>query len=415
MFAILVSILIGMMNQGHGTLPNMVGRDFSYRIPPQWSPEMESTYSFRAYMTDISLWVLLTDRQPHQQCAAIIMRLGGAARELARVITPVEMVNGGMRHGVQVDLVTYLLGAIHARFAALEEESRITCMTGMLAFARKPGESINALLARYETVRQRAAIEGQFQMSIEGCSLQLLRACGIQSSHLVMLLQPFQGRFPQTEAEFQAMTAQLRIFGHIHEGTQGNIAQALNGHWRQARAGSYVSDQQAYQHVARSGYQHGAQNMQTFFGNTQERANEGPWSALNPQDPFPIWGVAAGQEQAYPTQQEPYHQEDHTTAYPSYEDADDVTGTDTSSDSYNEQLEGEPTHTYHHSDADLAEQLFMAYRRHKRIWRRYTGKPLRRFRRVMKWYKRRRGKGGKGFYWTHEEVHAYLRHNGKRT
>ena len=30
-------------------------RDFNYRVPPAWSPEMEATYSFSAYMTDISL------------------------------------------------------------------------------------------------------------------------------------------------------------------------------------------------------------------------------------------------------------------------------------------------------------------------------------------------------------------------
>ena len=56
-------------------------RDFNYRIPPSWSPEQEHNYSFRAYMTDIALWIMLTDLQPHQQCAAIVMRLGGAARE----------------------------------------------------------------------------------------------------------------------------------------------------------------------------------------------------------------------------------------------------------------------------------------------------------------------------------------------
>ena len=31
------------------------GSDFNYRIPPSWGPEDEHHYSFRAYMTDISL------------------------------------------------------------------------------------------------------------------------------------------------------------------------------------------------------------------------------------------------------------------------------------------------------------------------------------------------------------------------
>ena len=85
-------------------------------------------------------------------------------------------------------------------------------MTEMLAFARKPGGTINALLARYETVRQRAAMEGQFVMSTEGCALQLLRACGIGTQHLLTLLQPFQGQMPQTEQQFHQLCTQLRRF-----------------------------------------------------------------------------------------------------------------------------------------------------------------------------------------------------------
>ena len=95
---------------------------------------------------------------------------------MARMIVPQEMVNGGMLNGAMVDLVTYLLGTLHAKFSVLEDESRLTAMTEVLAFSRRPSESINAVLARYEVVRQRAALEGQFVMSTEGCSLQLLRA-----------------------------------------------------------------------------------------------------------------------------------------------------------------------------------------------------------------------------------------------
>ena len=39
--------------------------NFKYRIPSAWSPENDNNYSFRAYMTDISLWVMLTDLAPH--------------------------------------------------------------------------------------------------------------------------------------------------------------------------------------------------------------------------------------------------------------------------------------------------------------------------------------------------------------
>ena len=106
----------------------------------------------------------------------------------------------------------------------LEEESRLTAMTEMLAFARRHGEGIDARLARYEIVRQRAAVEGQFVMSIEGCSLQILRACGMQSQHLFTLLKPLNGRMPRDDQEFSVLCQSLKRHGHVSEHVQGNIA-----------------------------------------------------------------------------------------------------------------------------------------------------------------------------------------------
>ena len=137
---------------------------------------MNDGYSFRAYVTDLTLWVMLTDLQPHQQAAAVIMRLRGSARELGRTITADEIMNGGVINGQALGPVPYIIAGLQARFALLDEEARLAAMTEMLAFARSPHESINSLLSRYEVVRSRVAAEGQFVMSIEGCSLQLLRA-----------------------------------------------------------------------------------------------------------------------------------------------------------------------------------------------------------------------------------------------
>ena len=108
----LISVLCHMMPAAAGGGGG--GRDFNYRIPPSWSPEHDSIYSFRAYMTDVSIWVMLADLQPHRQAAAIVMRLGGSAREMARMITPQELTFGGIRSGVQVDPShTYWLGSMH--------------------------------------------------------------------------------------------------------------------------------------------------------------------------------------------------------------------------------------------------------------------------------------------------------------
>ncbi len=67
------------------------GRDFNYRVPPSSSPDGDTSYSFRTYMTDILLWIMLADLQPHQQCVAIVTHLGGSARDTAHMITPQEI------------------------------------------------------------------------------------------------------------------------------------------------------------------------------------------------------------------------------------------------------------------------------------------------------------------------------------
>ena len=63
------------------------GGDFNYRIPPAWAPENEQQKRLRAWAQDLQLWLMLTDLQPVQQVVAVVMRLGGAAREFVRSIT----------------------------------------------------------------------------------------------------------------------------------------------------------------------------------------------------------------------------------------------------------------------------------------------------------------------------------------
>ena len=46
---------------------------------------------------------MVSDAQPHQQAAAIIRSLTGAAREITRTITGGEIMNGGIHNGVRYD------------------------------------------------------------------------------------------------------------------------------------------------------------------------------------------------------------------------------------------------------------------------------------------------------------------------
>jgi hypothetical protein len=70
------------------------------------------------------------------------------------------------------------------------------------------------------------------------------------------------------------------------------------------------------------------------------------------------------------------------------------------------------------SEAETAEGVYMLYRHAKKRWRRFTGKPVRKFRRHLKFVRKGKGKGkslGKqrGFMWTQEETLAYLKGKGK--
>ena len=432
---IICGILILMM-------PHLAGggssRDFNYRIPPAWDPANEHNYSYRAYMTDLSIWTLLTDLQPHQQAAAIIMRLQGTAREFARMIQPQEIMHGGIQNGVHVDPVTYILAGLHARFSPLEEESRLSAMTEMMAFARKPGESINAVLSRYEIVRQRAALEGQFTMPIGGQALQLFRSVGMNPQQMMTILQPLGGQLPTNDQEFNMVCQQLRRYGHITENYPGNIGQALHGPFRQARPGAYFAE--GGLEAAREAAQRTTSgDMHTYFGNN--RNNHDPqmaaWDAA-PQllydpavNPASLWDTGddyAGQtygDGAWESQwADPgggqWADSEDTYAFPVDNDwQSDPSSSATSSDYQDDEIEMPDLSSM--TDADAAEMIYLQYRKAKRTWRRFTGRPVRRFRRRFKKFMRkgkgkgkgRKGKGkGKGFMYTRDDMEAFLAKGG---
>ena len=93
---------------------------------------------------------MLTDLQEYQEAATIVMRLGGAARELVRAITPNELIAGGVINGVQLAPVSYIIAGLQMRFAQLEDETRLAAGDQLLSFRRRPNESINATLSRYD-------------------------------------------------------------------------------------------------------------------------------------------------------------------------------------------------------------------------------------------------------------------------
>ena len=139
---------------------------------------------------------------PFQQTAAIILNLGGAARELARNMDFAKITQGGMFNGQHMDGVTFLLANLAQNFAPLGEEQRLQAVSELMNFHRNPGESIDTLLSRFIALKYRAEQGGAgMTMSVEGYSWLVVRACGANSTQLLQLLAPYQGRFPNTDAE----------------------------------------------------------------------------------------------------------------------------------------------------------------------------------------------------------------------
>ena len=74
---------------------NQGGTDANSQQPPSWGPEMESRYTFKKYSKDILLWIMATNIPQERHSATIILRLTGAAKDLAEDLGPDRIANGG--------------------------------------------------------------------------------------------------------------------------------------------------------------------------------------------------------------------------------------------------------------------------------------------------------------------------------
>ena len=253
-------------------------------------------------------------------------------------------------NGVQLDPVSYLLHGLSARFGPLDEESRLRATQDLLSFSRRQGETVDTLISRFELVRSRARNEGGGVLSVETAALILLRACGVSSDQFQTLTQPFGLRLPNSDAEFAQMGHHLRRMGHIVERFPNNIASGLRGSTGQAQAFLAEADTGS----SRSGDAWQGESM--------------PSSGT--------WGMAPDM-----------------TDWAFHADPSVDSGTDSATSSDND----EPMQTADlqgMSAPQMDEYLFGQYQAAKKRWRRFTGKPVRSLRRVLK----RKGKGkGKGF------------------
>ena len=158
----------------------------------------------------------------------MVSQLGGAAREIARTLTPAEIYTGGTVGAQHLDPLAYLLHGLGLRFGPLDDEVRLRSAQDLLNFGRRAGESIDTILSRFDIVRQRARSDGGATVSIETASLILLRANGVNHQQFQQLTQPLGFRLPSNyEMEYLQLTHSIRRLGHIVESHRDNIASTL--------------------------------------------------------------------------------------------------------------------------------------------------------------------------------------------
>ena len=113
--------------------------------------------------------------------------------------------------------MTYLMTILAQSFGELGEETALKATLDLMRFQGRPGENVDAMLARFDEVSARAAEDGQLRMNTPHGAATLLSAAGVTADQFQRLLEPTNGLLPTTNQEFNALRTRLRRMGHVLE------------------------------------------------------------------------------------------------------------------------------------------------------------------------------------------------------
>ena len=340
---------------------------------PHWDPA--GSVPFRTWIREVQAWLNVTSArmQPSQQAAAIQLGLRGVAREFALSIPPAAISFGAVIEGVATDPVTYLLYTLGDRFEALEDERTMTSGTLLLDFSSRPGEGIDSVITRFDMARYEAQSVGADIRNFHTLSTILLRAVGVTSTQMIMLLHPLGGRMPVDQRQCDQLMSQLRSMGHIMERTPGNIGEVL----RTGSSRAYVTETTLHA----DGYAAVPSDAAPTTNNRSPdgAGNESGWYSGN--------GVGWNAGNTW-----------NTNTYTSY--GQDADGYDSGTDSDTASSCGDRDYDYsdiaHLSEEVQQQELFWAMEHAKGRWRQFSRKPVRKVRRFFRRTMKGKGKGKSG-------------------
>ena len=312
----------------------------SSRVPPSWSPERDKIYLLRVWIQDVRLWSVATDTDPLRQGPNAAQRIGGTGKELIRELDPNVLVNGGVFADPQGNPVQYsglecLIRALSRRYAPLAQELEIHVLTEILQFRRQAGEDTDAVISRFELARTRAFQGANFDMSWVGFSFLLSNILNIHRNQWPLLLAPTQGSLPNTQQQYVDFCNYVRRHGHLSDRNVDAV-----------------------------------KNLGFFSVEGQSYVPTNVYSSFTAQSPYVshVYNTYAPAVSVFEVE----HSEVEDDGFSS---CNSGTSEPDISDLYNL-----PYNT-------AGEKLYLAYRHHKRRWRKFVGGHKRRF----------QGKGRKGF------------------
>ena len=357
----------------------MRGADDTRTTGPFWDPS--GNVPFRDYVREVHAWVNVTTgtMTPSQQAACLQRGLGGLARTIAMRVPSIVInfgVNIGGRH---TDAVTYIMFLLSQKFENLEDERQLNSGTALIDFRPRPGERIDQTLARFEIARYEADNAGFQIPNFQLLTVILFRALGVGSSRAATLLQPLDHQMPRTQQQFDSLIERMRSYAHIAERTPGNIGDIFtHGH----RTATFQTNTSTAGQPASSVWNDDQPTETTSLLTVPGGQALGSWAdntGLTAQAPAQSFLGSAGQP-----------------AGSAEEEFDSGTDSDTSSDDGAEDIDFSDV-PVHLTEAQQAVWVFLGYRHHKRRWRRFMKKPVRKIRRTIRREFGRKGKGkGKG-------------------
>eukprot|EP00971_Amphidinium_carterae_P128406 2543630-Amphidinium_carterae.1 len=187
------------------------------KTPPSWDPAKSEQYSFDHWRKDTLLWASATELKEEQRALAVVLRLGGMARHLAREVDTSILVNGDFVEGKHLSGLEILLKGLEKRFAPLQVEEGTKSIAALFTFRRQGHETIDQALARWDVLRQRAKEQGQCELSSAGYAWQLLQGLQVPPVMWSQLLARFDGVLPTTESSLRELTTLVRRQGHLSE------------------------------------------------------------------------------------------------------------------------------------------------------------------------------------------------------